>query len=399
MLAEETVSIIISNYNYGRFLGQAIDSALGQTCPGTEVVVVDDGSTDESRDIIARYARRVVPVLKENGGQASAFNAGLAASRGRVVIFLDSDDWLTPTAAAHAADALRRPGVVKAHWPLWDVDYLGNRTGHLRPRSRLAEGDLRDVALREGPDCYVTPPTSGNAWAREFLDRVVPIPAREYRLCADAYLFGLAPLFGAMHVVDLPQGFYRLHEQNNYARLAFEEKLRRDLVLYEHRCTVMGRYCRELRLDADPRQWIARSWLHRLDAAAREIAAIVPPATRFILVDEDSWNMRDCAGRRPIPFPERDGLYWGRPADDAAAIRELERLRRAGARLLVVGWPAFWWLEYYAGFRAYLRSEFHPILDNDRLIAFDLGGRRRRAGAVGDGGEVPSGAAWEEDPE
>src|SRR5207237_1263259 len=228
----------------------------------------------------------------------------------------------------------------------------------------LPEGDLRDAALREGPDCYVTPPTSGNAWARAFLDRVFPIPAREYRLCADAYLFGLAPLFGAMRIVNEPQGFYRLHEQNHYASLPFEEKLRRDLALYEHRCTMMGRYCQELRLDADPGHWITRSWLHRLEAAAREIAAIVPPGAPFLLADEDSWNMRNCAGRRPIPFPERDGLYWGRPTDDAAATRELERLRRQGARFLVVGWPAFWWLEYYAGFHAYLRSEFRPILDN-----------------------------------
>src|SRR4029077_3087176 len=92
---------------YGRFLGRAIDSALGQAYPWTEVVVVDDGSTDESRAVIAGYGDRVVPVLKGNGGQASAFNAGLAASRGRVVIFLDSDDWLTRTAAAVAGGAPR----------------------------------------------------------------------------------------------------------------------------------------------------------------------------------------------------------------------------------------------------------------------------------------------------
>src|SRR3954451_20463787 len=92
------VSIVIDNYNYARFLPEAIESALAQTYPDTEVIVVDDGSTDDSREIIASYGSRVRPVLKTNGGQASAFNAGFAASRGDVVLFLDSDDTLFPEA-------------------------------------------------------------------------------------------------------------------------------------------------------------------------------------------------------------------------------------------------------------------------------------------------------------
>src|SRR5437764_4532232 len=93
------VSIIISSYNYARFLGAAIDSALAQTYPHCEVIVVDDGSTDESRDILASYGTRIVPVFKENGGQASSMNAGVRASKGDVLIFLDSDDLLFPAAA------------------------------------------------------------------------------------------------------------------------------------------------------------------------------------------------------------------------------------------------------------------------------------------------------------
>jgi len=89
------VSIIINNYNYGHFLREAIESALNQTYPNIEVIVVDDGSTDNSREIIAEYEDRIIPVLKENGGQASAFNAGFAVSRGEIICFLDSDDvWL-----------------------------------------------------------------------------------------------------------------------------------------------------------------------------------------------------------------------------------------------------------------------------------------------------------------
>ena len=79
------VSVIINNYNYGHFLGAAIDSALTQTYAPIEVVVVDDGSTDDSRNVIAGYGSRIRAVLKVNGGQASAFNAGFAASTGAVI--------------------------------------------------------------------------------------------------------------------------------------------------------------------------------------------------------------------------------------------------------------------------------------------------------------------------
>ena len=78
-------SIIIDNYNYGRFLKDAIESALNQTYPNREVIVVDDGSTDNSREVIASYTDRIIPVLKDNGGHASAFNAGVLVSRGEVI--------------------------------------------------------------------------------------------------------------------------------------------------------------------------------------------------------------------------------------------------------------------------------------------------------------------------
>ncbi len=90
------VSILINNYNYGRFLKEAIDSALNQSYQSIEVIVVDDGSTDDSREIISSYGDRVKAILKENGGQASAFNQGFALSQGEIICFLDSDDLFQP---------------------------------------------------------------------------------------------------------------------------------------------------------------------------------------------------------------------------------------------------------------------------------------------------------------
>ena len=88
------VSIIITNYNYGAYLQSSIDSALRQRYEHIEVIVVDDGSTDNSREIIDSYGGRIVSILKANGGQCSCCNLGFQRSRGEGVIFLDADDVL-----------------------------------------------------------------------------------------------------------------------------------------------------------------------------------------------------------------------------------------------------------------------------------------------------------------
>ena len=91
------VSIIINNYNYAQYLPSCIESAVAQTYGNTEVIVADDGSTDNSRAIIESYGSSVIPTFKLNGGQASALNAGYKKSSGDLVIFLDSDDILWPS--------------------------------------------------------------------------------------------------------------------------------------------------------------------------------------------------------------------------------------------------------------------------------------------------------------
>ncbi len=111
-------SVIISNYNY-RFLKRCIESALAQTYANTEVIVVDDGSTDDSQAILVSYGNRVKAIFKENGGQASALNRGFFVSRGKVICFLDSDDELAP-------------GAMEAVVPLFQDQELASWTGPSR---------------------------------------------------------------------------------------------------------------------------------------------------------------------------------------------------------------------------------------------------------------------------
>ena len=100
------VSIVIVNFNYAGFLATAIDSALAQTYPVHEVIVVDDCSTDDSVAVIRSYADRVRPVLrKRNGGMSAAVNSGYALTSGAIVMIVDADDFLYPDAVATVVDA------------------------------------------------------------------------------------------------------------------------------------------------------------------------------------------------------------------------------------------------------------------------------------------------------
>ena len=145
------VSIVISNYNYGRYLRAAIDSALAQTYPPIEVVVVDDGSTDDSREVIESYGARILPVFKSNGGQGSAINAGFAASRGEIVMFLDADDEFL-TDAVDEVIKVWRPGVAKAQFQLELIDDCGKLLGRRVPHFEgfVPNGDIRDRIVRFG---------------------------------------------------------------------------------------------------------------------------------------------------------------------------------------------------------------------------------------------------------
>jgi hypothetical protein len=199
-------------------LPSAIESLLRQTYTNTELIVVDDGSTDGSQAVIRGYGARIIPIFKQNGGQASAFNAGFACCHGEVVIFFDSDDVLLPDAVRHVVDAFRaNPALAKVQYRMAVIDAVGARTGAVKPppHVRMLGGDLRRHYLAF-PDDVWRLPTSGNAFAARALCRLFPVPEDGYRGGADTYLTHLAPLFGPVHFIDQVSAYYRVHGENNY---------------------------------------------------------------------------------------------------------------------------------------------------------------------------------------
>src|SRR5581483_1430569 len=203
------VSIVINNFNYGKFLGASIDSALNQTYPNLEVIVVDDGSTDESRELVKKYESRAHVILKENGGQVSALNVGWRAATGQMIAFLDSDDSLFPEAIQTVVNAWKSP-LVKMQFPLQILGPEGS-TDFVMPRARLSEGNVLRRLLETGR--YVSSPTSGNVYNREFLEKIFPIPESEWDH-GDAYINNSAPFYGAIGAIHRPLGFYRVHENS-----------------------------------------------------------------------------------------------------------------------------------------------------------------------------------------
>ncbi len=106
-----------------------------------------------------------------------------------------------------------------------------------------------------------------------------------------------------------------------------------------------------------------------------ELESVIPEGEAFIFVDGGLGIERAedlTATRRMVRFLERNGDDWGPPADDEQAIEELETLRLGGAGFIVFAWPAFWWLDYYAGFHRHLDDSYPCVLASDALIVFDI---------------------------
>jgi glycosyltransferase involved in cell wall biosynthesis len=211
------VSIVIINHNYEAYLATAIESALSQTTPAHEVIVVDDGSTDASVALIRSFGNRIRPVLKPAGGHVSATNAGYAVATGGIVMFLDADDVLYPGCVA-AVLANWQPGDAKIQFRLDTIDPSG--ADQNMPFPYFAP-DLTPEAVHAQAcafGCYPWTVSSGNAFSKTLLDRLMPIDDSVIYRSPDGYLSKMAPLFGDVRSMQAILGAYRVHGRNAWAQ-------------------------------------------------------------------------------------------------------------------------------------------------------------------------------------
>ncbi|BAZ11089.1 putative glycosyl transferase [Calothrix sp. NIES-4071] len=234
------VSILINNYNYAPYLKQAIDSALNQTYVNTEVIVVDDGSTDNSRDIINEYGNQIIPVFKINGGQASAMNAGFAASKGEIICLLDSDDIYLPEKVSEIVNLFKSQA---------NIDWVFHESAPIKSEE-ISNTEFKELVHKvyclnsESPKKIdfrtnilnaelpnFTPSTSNLCFSRAVLEKIFPLPeVRGFSGMAitDLYIKYLAVGLSIGYRTVKNLGIFRLHN-NTYSSSEVSQDKKRGL--------------------------------------------------------------------------------------------------------------------------------------------------------------------------
>ncbi|MGH9680015.1 MAG: glycosyltransferase family 2 protein [Candidatus Acidiferrales bacterium] len=230
------VTVLIDTYNHERFIERAITSVLEQDLPldDVEILVVDDGSTDRTPEIVRRFEPRVRYFRKPNGGQASAFNFGFAQARGEIIATLDGDD-------SWAREKLRRVLETMAANP--EVGMVGHgfyeEHSDGRPDGLILPGLYYELHLNSPKDAELFRHvaaffgTSRMTIRKAVLDRILPVP-EELLIEADEYIFTLAPAISSAAILNEPLCYYGLHAENLFQFGKFEPaKARRRMNVLE----------------------------------------------------------------------------------------------------------------------------------------------------------------------
>lgn len=238
----QRLSIVIPNYNYGAYVGTAVESALAVDWPDVEVIVVDDGSTDNSLEILGEFGGRITLISQSNAGPREACNRGFAESAGDAIIFLDSDDVLEPSIAKEVA-RVWRPGVSKVQVQMQRIDHAGNAMGSVFPAYPFTPTAEQVRYWMRTTAAYPTPPGSGNVYDRAFLERLFPLDDR----CGDATdsaCLAAAPNLGDVLTVPKPLVHYRVHGRNRSSLLAdpsrFTKQIERAYLRQQFACELSG---------------------------------------------------------------------------------------------------------------------------------------------------------------
>lgn len=276
------ITVLITAYNYGPFIEQAIDSVLGQDFPAEkrEIVVVDDGSKDDTGERVKKYGSRVEYFCKENGGQASALNFGFSKARGEIICLMDADDIFLPGKLRRIAEAFERDatlGLVYHRLQEWHVNTDERRSWEFVEISGDFQKEPEKFAL------YVAQPTSAVSFRSSALEKLLPIP-EEIRMLADCYLVALVPFLAPVLAIPEFLAVYRIHGKNSYTSAADEipmETRRSKLKMWQTVTAAMRKWLAEHGYDGKRPGAKAATERWRLLVEREEFAVTPPGRLRF----------------------------------------------------------------------------------------------------------------------
>jgi GT2 family glycosyltransferase len=241
-VAKPTVTVLIDTYNHERFIEEAVVSVLEQDFPRseTEVIVVDDGSTDRTPEIVRKFEPRVRLLRKENGGQASAFNAGIPEARGEFTAFLDGDDWWMRNKLTRALETFAAEpelGFVGHGDILVYPD--GSRMLHvLREPCRFRANSLGGARLFRLRGAFLG--TCRMTVRTEVLKQILPVP-QALTIQADEYLYTLAAALCEVRILPEPLFYYRIHGSNAFQMASSDpQRLRRKQTVLAELARTLG---------------------------------------------------------------------------------------------------------------------------------------------------------------
>jgi glycosyltransferase involved in cell wall biosynthesis len=270
------VSILTANYNYARFIGEAIESAQKQTYTNWEMIICDDGSTDNSCEVVERYMRRdprIRMVTKLNGGQVSAANTAYCECKGQVVCFLDSDDRYVPEKLERAVQAFRsHPESGFVGHRMFRIDAVGRRLGVVVPDIHPPSGWYGPMLVRYGATPRGLACGGGQCLRREISDLIFPV-SEGFSSGPDGAIMSLAPLMTP--IIGIPAALTEVRNHGNNSDGHIRIASRRHSSESVDRSRLM---CLVLRESASAGWEASRDYLRKVDPV---LAEVLPSLAEF----------------------------------------------------------------------------------------------------------------------
>ena len=393
------VTVAIPTRDRAHCLKQAIASVLAQDFTDVKLLVLDDASSDATPQAVRAFSDPRITYLRNDDPLGLAGNLGraLELSDGRYVTVLPDDDRLLPGSIAASVGALEaHPSAAMSTGPARLVDHdgeplatptvVGLTPGLMEGRAFLHrliaapswQIHSATVMLRRSSMRQIGPVKVRHAWQNVDLDLYARLAERfdvvvldqalaEVRLRDDQQRSvelrahdGLWPLAALAVRID---ALAYLLRSGGPATFSAPDNLAAQLL------ALNAQYSALLRAFVPS---LDRAWRDRQSLDAARLADLVPAGMAIVLVDEALWLAEEIASCMVLPFLERDGQRNGDPADDAEAIRELERMRQDGADFIVFPQHASWWFEHYRDFYVHLCRNYGSPVSNESFIAFDL---------------------------